>query len=272
MAIGFAGERRVLKKIALHNIQRNPNQPRRFFDENGLKELADSIKRYGIITPLTVTRRGNTYELVAGERRLKAAKIAELSHVPCYVIEASPEDSSIIALVENIQRKDLDFFEEALALNRLTRKYGLTQQQAADKIGKTQSSVANKLRLLKLNPEVVEIIRHSDLTERHSRALLKIEDHELQLRTARHIVDKSMNVEQAENFIDAIINANADKSERKPKRQMYVKDVRIFINTVDKAVEMMKKSGISAEVEKVQHGDTMVITLTIQTNQSKVSV
>ena len=164
-----------LREIGVDKISPNPQQPRRIFDGAALEELADSIRRFGVITPLTVRRTGEGYLLIAGERRLRAARMAGLRTVPCYILEADDRRSAELALVENLQRRDLDPFEEAEGLLRLTRDFGLTQQQAAQQVGKTQSAVANKLRLLRLCPETIAIIRAHHLTERHGRALLALE-------------------------------------------------------------------------------------------------
>ena len=152
----------------------NPVQPRRRFDDEALAELSESIKTYGILNPLTVRLRGGKYELVAGERRLRAAKLAGLPEVPCILLDVNMEDASLIALVENLQRRDLDFIEEAAGINQLIRMFGMSQEEAARRIGKSQSAVANKLRLLKLPPDVLEALRENGLTERHGRALLRL--------------------------------------------------------------------------------------------------
>ena len=152
----------------------NPVQPRKRFDDESLEELSGSIKSYGILNPLTVRLRCGKYELVAGERRLRAAKLAGLEEVPCILIDVNMEDASLIALVENLQRRDLDFIEEALGISQLIRMFGMSQEEAARRIGKSQSAVANKLRLLKLPEDVLEGLRENGLTERHGRALLRL--------------------------------------------------------------------------------------------------
>ena len=159
-------EDRVLRRIRISEIVRNPNQPRRYFDPEAIATLAESIRQYGVLNPLTVRRTANGgYELVAGERRLRAARVAGLTDVPCLLINADGEDSSVIALVENLQRRDLDFFEEANGFKRLIEQFGLTQEEAARKVGKTQSAVANKLRLLRLSQQNMELIRCNNLTD-----------------------------------------------------------------------------------------------------------
>ena len=158
--------------IAPEYISPNPDQPRRYFDPDGLSELADSIRAHGILQPLSVRRKGGgRYELIAGERRLRAAMICGLEQVPCLVLEVSRESSCLLSLIENLQRRDLDFWEEAKALERLTTVYGLSQEEAAAKVGKSQSAVANKLRLLRLPQDVLSLLRKNGFTERHARAL-----------------------------------------------------------------------------------------------------
>lgn len=258
------------KKIPVEDILPNPNQPRKIFDPNAISELADSIKSCGVITPLTVRRslRGG-YELIAGERRLRASKLAGLKYVPCYILDTDEKGSSLMAIVENLQRRDLDFFEEALSLRCLIDKYGLTQQQTAEKIGKTQSAVANKLRLLRLSEETVKIIRESSLSERHARALLRLPE-EMQTLGAETAVINAYNVEQTEKMVDGMLEEwekTSDKRE-KPKRSgvkdtVYIKDVRIFLNTVSRAVKTMKLSGFRVHMDQHKEDDDTVVTVKI---------
>ena len=264
-------DKHAFKRLPVGSILKNPNQPRRVFEASALQELAASIARYGVITPLTVRKKDTCYELIAGERRLRAAKMAGLETVPCYIITAREEDSGLMALVENLQRRDLDFFEEALSLQRLTRLYGLTQQQIADRIGKSQSAVANKLRLLRLAPETVEVIRLTGLTERHARVLLRIEDEAAQLSAAREMASRQMNVSQAEGYIEVLLSPPAPKKPAQ-SRQVLIKDVRILINTVDRAVSTMQKAGIDAIFDRRQEGDLLIMTLRVPASlESNVS-
>ena len=182
--------------LRVEDISPNPVQPRRHFDEAGLRELSDSIRSYGILNPLTVRLRCGKYELVAGERRLRAAKLAGLREVPCILIDVNMEDAGLLALVENLQRRDLDFLEEAEGLNKLIRMFGMRQEEAARRIGKSQSAVANKLRLLKLPPDVLETLREKQLSERHGRALLRLPDGESQRAALAAILEQGMTVEE----------------------------------------------------------------------------
>lgn len=256
-----SAKKQEFKWLPVGSIARNPNQPRKIFDEAALRELADSIARFGVITPLTVRRVAGGYELIAGERRLRASQMAGLTAVPCYVMVAEEEDSSLMALVENLQRRDLDFFEEALGLLRLTELYGMTQQQAAEQIGRTQSAVANKLRLLRLGPETIATVRECKLTERHARALLRITEEDKQLAAAQEIARRSMNVEQAEAYIERLLTERASPTAR--TRRFVTRDVRLFLNTITRAVTTMQQSGFGARIERRNEDDMMVLTIRI---------
>ena len=176
----------------------NPNQPRKRFSPDGLEELAASIREHGVLQPLTVRKVDGSFELVSGERRLRAARMAGLSEVPCIVIDVDGVCSSLLALVENLQRRDLDFLEEAMALDRLIHTYDLSQEEAARRIGKSQSAVANKLRLLKLSPRLLDRLRQNGLTERHARALLRLETEEQQWEVLEYVIDHHLTVAQTE--------------------------------------------------------------------------
>ena len=208
-------------------LRPNPAQPRRQFARR-LEELAASIREHGILQPLSVRRGAEGLELVSGERRLRAARLAGLSQVPCMVVDVDQESSSLLALVENLQRRDLDFWEEALALDQLIHTYSLSQEEAARRIGKSQSAVANKLRLLKLSPAALQRLRDAGLSERHARALLRLDGEEAQLSALDHIIAQGLNVAQTDAYIDALLSPRA-----RPKKPTYlIKDVRLFLNTV----------------------------------------
>ena len=240
--------RRVLY-LSISDIRANPNQPRRHFDEGALRELAESIRQYGILQPLTVRHASGGYELIAGERRLRAAKIAGLREVPCLLARAEEESSSVLALIENIQRRDLHYFEEAAAIARLIAQYGLSQEQAADKLGKSQSAVANKLRLLRLSPECVSLLREHDLSERHARAILRLTDEEERLATLKTIIERSMTVAQTEEYIEGLLDKSAiTPPVRKPT--YIIKDVRIFLNSVHHQLGIMQRAGVDANAER----------------------
>ena len=248
--------------VSLSQLAPNPQQPRRSFDEAALRELADSIRAYGILQPLTVRRVGSGYQLVAGERRMRAARIAGLREVPCLVAQVDEQDAGMLALIENLQRRDLDYMEEAAAIARLLRRYGLSQQQAAEKLGRSQSAVANKLRLLRLEEPVAEALHHYGLTERHARALLRLEDPEQRLAAVEHIGKNQLNVADAEGYIDRLVAQNQTTQPR--RRSAYIiKDVRLFLNSVDRGVRLMQTAGVGAKVSRRDTEDAICITVTI---------
>ena len=261
-------EERTLRRIRVSDIARNPNQPRKYFDPEAIAQLAESIRQYGVLNPLTVRRspRGG-YELVGGERRLGAARVAGLNDVPCLVIAADNEDSSAIALVENLQRRDLDFFEEAYGFKRLIDQYGLTQEEAARKVGKTQSAVANKLRLLRLSQQNMELIRSAGLTERHARCLLRLDNEQDRISATNYIIEHDLNVSRSEQYIDQLLQEK--KEEQTPAAQQerkvvrLIKDVRFFLNTLNRAVGVMVDSGIGATVEQQESDDGLTLTINI---------
>ena len=259
--LSFKKERFVFKDIPTSSIEANPNQPRKTFCPEELTALSQSIARYGIINPLTVRQKGDKYELISGERRLRAAIMAGLTMVPCHIMGADTKKSAEIAIVENVVRSDLDFFEEALALQRLSEDFHLTQKEIAEKIGKTQSAVANKIRLLKLAPDTIRLIRQYNLTERHGRALLRIEDPIVQAAAAQHISEKNMTVMQAEVHIDHILRKTT-KAARKPTK-ILIKDLRLFVNSVQNHVANLMECGINAGMEKTETDDMLTITVKI---------
>lgn len=238
-----------VRYLPINELRPNPQQPRRHFDPEALQELADSIAAYGILQPLTVRQQEGFYQLVAGERRWRAARIAGLRQVPCLLARVDEEDAALLALIENLQRRDLDCMEEAAAIARLVQRYGLSQQQAAEKLGRSQSAVANKLRLLRLEEPVVAAIRRYDLTERHARALLRLEDGEERLRAAEHIGQQQWNVAAAEAYIERLIA----RRQTTPPRQhstYILKDVRLFLNSVERGVRLMRGAGVGAQVAR----------------------
>lgn len=259
----FEGNRVVY--LSVREIAPNPAQPRKTFSPQGLDELASSIREHGILQPLTVRRTEcGGYELVSGERRLRAARQAGLREVPCLLAGVDEEASSLLALVENLQRRDLNFMEEAQALARLIRLYGLSQEQAAQKIGKSQSAVANKLRLLRLSPEVLQKLQEHQLTERHARALLRLEEDKLQIEALDAIIRKEMNVAQTEAYIESILSPPAVQLPSVRKRTTFViKDVRLFLNTVNRGLRMMKSAGVNAEYGKTETEQDILLTIKI---------
>jgi len=256
---GLFDSRRILF-LPIDAIVPNPNQPRKLFSQPELEELADSIRALGILQPLTVRRRDGQWELVAGERRLRAAKLAGLEEVPCLSIHADGQSSSLLALVENLQRRDLDFWEEALALRSLTEVYHLSQEEVARRVGKSQSAVANKLRLLKLPPEVLSLLRDSKCTERHARALLRLDDPELQMETARRVSELGLTVAQTEALVEELLSAVPSPR----KRPVFLlKDVRLFLNTLSRNLDLMRSAGVDAKFRRQDTEDAILLTIQI---------
>lgn len=239
-------ERKKLIQLAPENIRANPAQPRQEFDKEALESLAESIRQNGLLQPVTVRRtQDGSYELVAGERRLRACRMAGVKLIPCIVSGCDARQSAILALLENLQRRDLGVFEEAEGLRRLVEEWGVTQEEAAARLGKSQSSIANKLRLLRLGEEERRIITEAKLTERHARALLRLEKEEERLAALKVVAERGMNVAQTEHYIEQLLGT-PDKPQ-KPRRRVVVRDVRIFMNTIHHAVDVMKQNGIKAQ-------------------------
>lgn len=245
--------------LPVDSILPNPEQPRRNFEPEKLEELADSIREMGLLQPLTVRRREGSWELVAGERRLRACKLAGLLQVPCLSIAVDDRSSSLLALVENLQRRDLDFWEEALALRRLIDEWDLSQEECAKRIGKSQSAVANKLRLLKLPGEVLTLLRDHGCSERHARALLPLEDAELQRKAAGQVVKLGLTVAQTESLVDKLLSA----SPKKKKPTYIIKDVRLFLNTISRSMDLMRSAGVDAKCQREDLEGEICLTIRI---------
>ena len=246
--------------LPIDSIRPNPCQPRRVFTEPELEELAGSIRELGVLQPLTVRRRDGQWELVAGERRLRAARLAGLDAVPCLSIQADSQSSSLLALVENLQRRDLDFWEEALALRQLIDTYHLSQEDVARRIGKSQSAVANKLRLLRLPSEVLELLREHGAAERHARALLRLKSEHQQLDAARRFVAENLTVAQAEALVEGMLTV---KPPARKKPTFVVKDVRLFLNTITRSLDIMRSAGVDAQCRRQDSDEEITLTIHI---------
>lgn len=245
--------------IPNEQIYPNPNQPRQVFDQEELVNLAISIRMNGILQPITVRQTDKGYELVSGERRLRASKLAGLVSIPCIVVEVNNMKSAVFALIENLQRQNLNYFEEALAIERLMREYGLSQEDAARRLGKAPSTVSNKLRLLSLPEEARNRLMEKGLTERHARALLKLDKEEVMLVLDK-IIDRKLNVTQTEELIEEMLSKK-EIPKRQTKRMF--SDVKIFLNTINSAVDTMKKSGIGADIKREDTGDSYIYRIEI---------
>ncbi len=245
--------------LPIRQIRPNPAQPRKIFEPEALRELAESIKCYGILQPLTVRRLEGEYELVAGERRLRAARLAGCTEVPCILLTASDEESGMVAMVENLQRRDLDYIEEAQGLSRLMALYGLSQEQAAAKIGKSQSAVANKLRLLRHGPEVLGKLREHGLSERHARALLKLESREERLEIIEVIVKQQLNVAKTEAYIESYLEKRNEP--KRGLRKFILRDLRLFLNSVNHSLDLVRGAGIDAKAQQEETETEIVLTI-----------
>lgn len=265
----FLREKMINKVLELpvEHILPNPAQPRRVIARPELESLAQSIRENGILQPLSVRRiRPGVYELIAGERRLRAAKLADLDVVPCIVVDATVQQSAILSVLENLQRKDLTFFEEALAYHSLLHDWAVTQEEAAQRLGKAQSTIANKLRLLRLSPEQQEKILTNRLTERHARALLKLDDPKKRDQVLNTMIAKKLTVEKTEEYINRLI---AHTPKPRQERVFVVKDVRLFLNTVNRAVDTMQKAGVNAQTRQVDRDEYIEYIVTIPKQPQK---
>lgn len=272
---------KILNKVVLLNVREilpNPSQPRKDFNIIELENLALSIKQNGILQPITVRKNLlGKYEIISGERRLRACKLIGLRTVPCIIIETDQRQSAILAILENVQRQDLNFFEEAKAIVSLISEWEITQEEIANRLGKAQSTIANKIRLLKLTKREQTIIVNSNLTERHSRSLLKIDDKDIRYKALNFIIHNKLNVNQTDEYIDNFISGiididgnsvlekifecdiheeesdetkNINKSKNKKMKIPIVKDIRLFLNSINKAIDTMKSAGINAYTKK----------------------
>lgn len=232
--------------IPEQEIMPNPTQPRRHFDRQELANLAQSIRANGILQPVTVRTIPGAYELIAGERRLRAARLAGLTHIPCILINADDRKTALFSLLENLQRQDLSFFEEADAIQKLMRVYGLSQEEAARKLGMAQSTLSNKLRLLRLPESIRLTLEREQLTERHARTLLRLETAAQMEEALSRIIDEKLNVAQSEKLIDQLLQKPVSEKKGKKAPIKLFKDVRLFVNTLNHAVDTMKRAGISA--------------------------
>ena len=259
-------------QVPVQNIEANPYQPRKHFEPEALAELAHSISQYGVLQPLLVAPMGDgRYMLIAGERRLRASKLANLSMVPVIISDYTSQQIAEIALIENLQREDLHYLEEADGYERLMDQFHLTQESMASRVGKKQSTIANKLRLLRLTETVRKLLKEHSLTERHARALLRLTAEEDQISVINEITKNGYNVRQTEKYIENYIEEHQDSAKlKKTKRLMIIQDVRIYLNSIKQITKNMEVSGIPVKVEQTLDGDDVVVTLHIKnTKKSK---
>jgi len=241
--------------LPARSIRPNPAQPRKIFRQETLEELAESIRRHGILQPLSVRRVGTGYELIAGERRLRAGQLAGLTEIPCIVMTMDDKESGMAALVENLQRQDLDFIEEARGISYLMDRFSMSQDQAARVLGKSQSGIANKLRLLRHSQPVLEAIREGGLTERHARALLKLPEETDKLQAIAVMVKQQMSVARAEQYIQQLLTPPAEKAS--------LVNVNAFLKNISRTLTQIQLSGVQAISERRETDSQIVLTITI---------
>jgi len=259
-------ENKTIINIPIESIAPNPYQPRKSFNNISLDELSESIKSYGVLQPINVRKIGeNGYELIAGERRLRAAKLAGMKEIPAIVVEVVEQDSAVIALIENLQREDLNFLDEAEGYYNLIHDHGMTQEELSKKVGKNQSTIANKLRLLRLPQEIKNEILKNKLTERHARALLKLPDEKLQQKAVKTIVKKSLNVKKTEELVEKLLEEIAVTKEDKPaeKRIKGKINYNIYVNTIKNTYKQILKTGFKMEYNQEDKGDYIEINIKV---------
>lgn len=264
---GAKGSKRLVE-VNVASIHPNPYQPRATFDEESIAELAQSIQQVGLLQPLLVRKVDDGYELVAGERRLRAVTSLGMEKVACIVQQdIEDESSAMMALIENLQREDLHYLEEAQCYQKLLETYGLTQEELANRIGKSQSSIANKLRLLKLSDEVKAAMTEKRLSERHARALLKLTDDKQRLDAVEKIAEKGLSVKETEQMVEKTLNKAYDErqdgAKPRPKLMRIVRDYRLFMNTINQAVNQLRESGMTVEVEQSDRADGVDIKISV---------
>lgn len=258
----LAGGQQTVIQMPVQELLPNPMQPRRVFDSEGLESLAASIRQHGILQPLTIRRSSHGWEIVAGERRLRAAKLAGLSRVPCLVAVLDDNESALLALMENLQRQDLHYLEEANALAAFLKKTGMSQEEVSQKLGRSPSAVANKLRLLKLSPDCASELLNHHLSERHARALLRLEDESERLAVLKHIIAADLNVAQTEAYIEQRLKAI--QTHRTHQRKTYIiKDVRLFLNSLDRGLRLIRDAGVDADCGREETEDSILLTIRI---------
>ena len=241
--------------LPARQIRANPAQPRTVFQEDALQELCESIRKHGILQPLSVRRAPGGYQLICGERRLRAGILAGLTEVPCIVMNMTDQESGMVALVENLQRQDLDFIEEAKGISMLMSTWSMSQEQTARVLGKSQSAIANKLRLLRHSAPVLELLRQKSLTERHARALLKLKNEEEKIKVIDYIARMGLSVTRTEQYIDDLLKAGEKKVPQA--------NVDLFLKNVTQNLSRIQKSGVQAISERRETDSQIVLTITI---------
>lgn len=261
-------EKRKILNLPIDKLAPNPRQPRKVFSQEELEGLSQSIAENGLLQPVVVRRAaGGSYEIIAGERRWRACQLAGMKHLPCILQECSDTQSAVLAILENLQRQDLQVFEEAEGIRSLIVDWHVTQEEAARRLGKSQSAIANKLRLLRLSQEERDLVVANHLTERHCRALIRIQDENARKKILSRVIERSLNVQQTEALVEEQLAA--EKKSEPASRTFIAKDIRIFMNTIEHAVKTMQSAGILAQAEKKDLGEYLEYTVRIPKNRSK---
>ena len=256
---------REVARIPIDAIKPNPYQPRRVFAQEALEELCASIRQYGLLQPISVRKAGSdTYELIAGERRLRASKMAGLTHIDAIIFTTYEQDSAVIAMMENLQRENLHYMEEAEGYQNLIRDHGMSQDELARKLGKNQSTIANKMRILKLPMPVKRLLLQHNLTERHARALLRLHNEEMQIKIIQVIVHQGLNVKATEELVERTIGKlygieEETEEKKQPVYKGFVRDTRLFVNSIRTVVRQMTEAGVAAKMESVDKEDGMEV-------------
>ncbi len=253
--------------IDIEKIKQNPFQPRKVIEDDKIEELAQSIKASGLIQPVVVRRAGDGYQLVVGERRLLACKRLGWQKISAAVKVMSDNDMAAIALIENLQRENLNYIEEAMGYLKLMQSFKLTQEALAKKLGKSQSTIANKIRILKLDESVRKMLLENGLTERHARALLKVDSAAEQKAMIAEIVKSNLNVSEAEKIITR--DSEKKNTGKRKKKKPIVRDMRIVLNTIRETIKMLKKSGIQPEVTERVEDDYLEVKIVLTRNMVK---
>jgi ParB family transcriptional regulator, chromosome partitioning protein len=257
-----------IQLIALDKIRPNPFQPRKVFDQEKISELAQSIKTYSLLQPVILRRKENTYQLVAGERRCLACKTLGWTSIPAVVRDLTDSAMATIALIENLQRENLHFLEEAAGYQKLLEEFSFTQEVLAQRLGKSQSTVANKIRLLKLPLSVREMVLSGEVTERHARALLRLPDEKSQLRVFNEVCSQSLNVKQTERRVDEIMS-KAESKQAPERKKVIIRDIRIFLNTIRQAVSILEKAGLAPSVTETDQGEFIEVKICLPKSKNK---
>lgn len=259
-------ENEEIRQIPVDEIVPNPYQPRTVFDDEKIDELCQTIRTHGLIQPIVVRIRDNRYELIAGERRLRASKKLGMERIPAIIKEFNDSQTASIALIENLQREGLTAIEEAIAYQKLIDLHNLTQESLAQRLGKGQSTIANKLRLLHLPQAIQDELLSRKITERHARALIPLKEAELQLKVLQEILDREWNVKQTETRVKQLLETAANppvEKEKKPKWKSFSRDSRIAINTVRQSITMVQQSGLPVETDEEEHEEFYQFTIRI---------